>query len=230
MYPVIAGTSTDGKYFYFWKHPYSASTAADGVELAAFDMSTGKLLDYGSRAPFLLTYRDNISANPKDSDYIAIINGGGREMYRGKELVLFNIQTGAMEKLTPEGITSMTPDYSFDGKSVVYASSAEQKDINTSPGQWLSTADHQIYEINLATKQTKQITNAPASFDFGPKYAGNKTILFFRRDNSNNISLWKIEDGKEGKLADKLTFSEDENYPTDSYYGHFDYTKFTDIK
>lgn len=230
MYPAIAGTSADRKYFYFWKHPYSASMAADGVELAAFDMSAGKLLDYGHRAPFVLTYRDNISPDPKDSDYIAIINGGGREMYTNKALALFNIQTGEMEKLTPEGSSDMTPNYSTDGKSIVYASSPSQKDINITPGQWLSRTDHHIYEIDLTTKQIKQITNDPAYFDFGPKYVKDKTILFFRRDKGNNISLWKIEDGKETMLADKLSFSEDPNYPTESYYGHFDYTKFTDIR
>jgi hypothetical protein len=230
MYPVIAGASADRKYFYFWKHPYSGSMAADGVELAAFDMSTGKLIDYGQRAPFVLTYRDNISSNPKDSDKIALINGGGREMYIGKELVLFNLQTGELEKLTPEGRADMTPNYSIDGNSIVYASSPEQKDTNLTPGQWLSSADHHIYEIDLVTKQINQITKDSAGFDFGPKYVGAKTILFFRKDKSKNISIWKTEDGKETMLADKLTFSEDENYPTESYYGHFDYTKFTDIR
>lgn len=230
MYPVIAGTSADRKYFYFWKYPYSASMAADGVELAAFDITTGKLLDYGHRSPFVLTYRDNISPDPKDSDYIAIINGGGREMYNNKALALFNIQTGKMENLTPEGSSDMTPNYSTDGKSIVYASSPSQKDINTPPGQWLSRTDHHIYVIDLTTKQIKQITKDPAYFDFAPKYVKDKIILFFRRDKSNNISLWKIENGKETMLADKLSFSEDPNYPTESYYGHFDYTKFTDIR
>ena len=229
MYPVINSMSTDDKYLFIWKHPHSGSLAADGVEFATYDISKKKLIEYTNPVIIALGYKDNISPNPKDSRYVALILGAGREMGRNKELVILDVLTGKFQALSSKGEAAMTPYYSCDGKTILYATSREQKDMNESSSSWLLNGKHYIYSIDTTTKLKKQLTDNPSYFDFAPKYINDKDIVFFRNDKKDNVSLWKIENGKEIMLADGLIFYDDMKYPIDNYFGHFDQELYTDI-
>jgi len=230
MYPIITGISNDDTYLYIWKHPHAGSLAADGVDLAVYDILNNKLIEYTNPNIISLGYSDNISPNPKNSRYLALIYGGGREMGNNKDLIVLDILTGTFQSLSPEGEASMTPYYLGDGKTILYASSEEQKDVTGALTQWLLSGSHHIFSISATTKQIKQLTNNPNYFDFSPIYIYNKDILFFRSDKTENVSIWKYANGRETMLADGLIFYDDMNYPTQSYYGHFNTSLFTDIK
>lgn len=230
MYPIITGISKDDKYLYIWKHPHAGSLAADGVDLAVYDILNNKLINYTNPNIISLPYSDNISPNPRDSRYVALIYGAGREMGNNKDLIVLDVLTGKIQSLSPKGEASMTPYYSNDGKTILYASSKEQEDIIGALTQWLLNGNHNILSISTTTKQIKQLTNSQNYFDFSPVYIDNKNIIFFRSDKAQNVSIWKYTNGRETLLADGLIFYDDMNYPIQNYYGHFNTTLFTDIK
>ena len=230
MYPIITGISNDDKYLYIWKHPHSGSLAADGVDLAVYDISTNKLIEYMNPNIISLGYSDNISPNPKNSRYLALIYGGGREMGNNKDLVVLDILTGKFQSLSPKGEVAMTPYYKNDGKTILYASSKEQKDVPGGLTQWLLSGKHHVFSIDTTTKRIKQLTNNQNYFDFSPIYINNRDIIFFRSDKSENVSIWKYSNGRETMLADGLIFYDDMNYPAQNYYGHFNTTQNTDIR
>lgn len=230
MYPIITGISKDNKYLFIWKHPHAGSLAADGVDLAVFDITNNTLIEYTNPNMIALAYSDNISSNPKNSRYLALIYGAGREMGNNKNLVILDILTGKYKTLCPKGKVSMTPYYLNDGNTILFACSNEQKPITGALTQWMINGNHHIYAIDTATKLIKQLTNNQYYFDFSPKSIENKKIIFFRSDKDENVSIWKYDNGKEKLLADGLIFYTDMNYKIQSYYGHFNTTQFTDIK
>lgn len=153
MYPIITGISNDDLYLHIWKHPHAGSLAADGVDLAVYDILSNKLIEYTSPNIFSLAYKDNISPNPKNSRYLALIYGAGREMGDNKDLIILDILTGKFDLLSPKGKASMTPYYLNDGKTILYASSEKQKDIPGALTKWLLSGKHHIFSINTITKQ-----------------------------------------------------------------------------
>lgn len=229
MYPIIAGISGDNKFLYIWKHPHSASMAADGVNFSTYDIQNNKLIEYNNPNLISLVYKDNISSNPRNSKYLAFIKGLGREMGTNKTLILLNILNGSYRNLTPKDTVAMTPYYFKDGKTILYSASKQQR-IDENIGQWILNGKHYIYSINTDTNQVKQLTNNPNTFDFAPQYINDKDIVFFRNDKNSKISMWKLSDGKEVMLVSDLIFYDDKEFPIQNYYGHFNNELFTDIR
>lgn len=227
MYPVIAGISKDSRFVYIFEHPHSGSLAADGLSLASYDTKLNKFIEYSKQQIVTLRYSDNISANPENSEFIALINGAGREMNDSKSLGVLNVITGTFETLLPQGWVAMTPYYSEDGKNILYAASEKIASIQNI-GQWIK-AGHSIYKINSVTKQITQLTNSPNSFDFAPTYINATEIIFLRIDSLDNVSMWKLENGDETKIIDSLIFYNDQ-YKTQCYYGHSNNSNYIDIK
>jgi hypothetical protein len=230
MYPIITGISKDNKYLYIWKHPHAGSLAADGVNLAIFDIFNNRLIEYTNPNMISLAYSDNLSPNPINSRYLALIYGAGREMGNNKNLVILDILNGKFQYLCPKGKVSMTPFFTNDGKTILFACSDEQKSITGGLTQWLLNGKHHIYSIDTTSNKIKQLTNSLHYFDFSPHFIDNKKIIFFRSDKDENVSIWEYENGKEEMLADGLIFYTDFSYSSQSSFGHFNTSQFTDIK
>ena len=226
MYPVIAGVSKDFRFLFIFEHPHSASLAADGLGLGFYDTKLNKYIKTKNQQIITLGYSDNFSADPVNSENIALINGGGREMNYCKTLGILNVLKGTFESLIPQGQTAMTPYYSANGKNILYASSVEIKNIQ-GIGQWIKVK-HPIYKINIEIKQITQLTNPLNGFDFAPVYISNKDIVFLRADSVGNVSMWELENGNETKIIDGLVFYSDQ-YKTQNYYGHFNNSYYIDF-
>lgn len=226
MYPVIAGISSDLRFLYIWEHPHAGSLAADGIGLASYDTKSDKYIKIQNKDIITLAYKDNISSCPENSGLLALINGGGRAMNSNKTLGILNVVNGTFEKLSPQGQAAMTPYYSSDCKNILYSAS-EKSDIIENLSKWIQTK-HPIYKINVETKQIIQLTNSPTGFDFAPIYINDKDIVFLRASNGN-ISMWKLENGKETKLIDNLIFYNNQ-YHAQDFYGHFNNNDYIDIK
>lgn len=227
IYPVIAGVSKDSRFLYSFEHPHSSSLAADGLGLGFYDTKSNQYIKSLKQKVITLGYSDNFSANPVNTEYIALINGAGREMNYGKTLGILNVLTGTFESLLPQDQTAMTPYYSADGKNILYASSQEIKNIQ-GIGEWIKVK-HPIYKINVKTKQITQLTNSPNGFDFAPVFINTKDIVFLRADSVGNVSMWELENGKEIEIIDGLVFYRDQ-YKTQNYYGHFNNSYYINIR
>lgn len=222
--PTVLKISSDDRYMYIWNKPNSGSMSADMTEFAVYDILNNKLIENNNM--IALAYKDNISQNPIDSKLIAVNNGEGREMYYNKTLGIYNAQSNTFTSLIPESQVSMMPDYSKDGKNIVYSgtNSLDGKELNTVK-EWFEQP-HYIYEVNADTKKITQITNSKAC-DFMPKYLLDNEILFVREEG-NSYSLWKTKDGVETKIADSLNFNS-ESYTNSWYYGHYETENVIDV-
>ncbi|NSB16613.1 M56 family metallopeptidase [Clostridium beijerinckii] len=214
--PNVERISSDDRYMYVWNKPNAGSMSADMTEFAVYDLLNNKFIENNNM--IALAYKDNISQNPVDSSIVAVNNGEYRDMYSNKTLGILDIKANKFTTLIPENQVSMTPDYSSDGKNIVYSGAdALKDDISQSSKNWESEP-HYIYQVNIETKEITQITNNK-SFDFMPKYLSENQILFVRKDG-DSFSLWKTKDGVETKLADSLNFRST-SYTNTWYYGHY---------
>ena len=209
--PNISKISNDDRYLYIWNKPNAASMSADMTEFTVYDILNNKFIENDNM--IALAYKDNISQNPVNSNYVAVNNGEYREMYYNKTLGVFDVKNNTFTSLIPKDQVSMTPDYSSDGKNIMYSGSNTLKDDETESLKNWESQPHYIYAVNVDTKKVSQITNSK-SFDFMPKYLSNNEVLFVRKDG-DLFSLWKTKDGLETKLADSLNFSSTE------YYGYY---------
>lgn len=214
--PNISKISDDDRYLYIWNKPNAGSISADMTEFAVYDLLNNKFIENDNMVS--LAYKDNISQNPADSNYVAVNNGEYRNMDSNKTLGVFNIRDNTFTSLIPEDQVSMMPDYSSNGENIVYSGTNILKvDKLQNMKDWESQP-HYIYQVNINTKKVSQITNSD-SFDFMPKYLSDNEVLFIRNDG-HSYSLWKTKDGLETKLADSLNFSPSA-YTKSYYYGHY---------
>jgi hypothetical protein len=231
MYPVIAGISKDFKFLFIWEHPHSGSLAADGMSLACYNTESNQYIKYSNPDIVTLGYKDNLATSETNSEMLALIQGDDRMMNTNKTLGILNVANGSFEKLSPGGQIAMTPYYSEDGKTLLYAASEKVVDGTGNTSKWLSSP-HYIYSINTETKQVTQLTQINKSmggFDFAPEYINDKDFVFLRSTSKDDIALWKIENGKESKIIDNLLFYTDQ-IKAQNYYGHFYNDNFIDIK
>lgn len=222
--PEVSKVSSDDRYLYIWNKAHSGSISADMTEFEVYDLLNNKLIENDNM--IALAYKDNISQNPVDSNLVAVNKGEYRDMYYNKTLGIFNVESNTFTSLIPENQVSMMPDYSKDGKNIVYSGTNSLKDdISQSLKNW-ENQPHYIYQVNTDTKKVTQITNSKA-FDFMPKYLLNNEILFVRKA-SDSYSLWKTKDGIETKIADSLNFNY-ESYTESWYYGHYATERVIDV-
>lgn len=214
------------KIFKTADNPHSGSLSADGLGLAAYDTVLNKYIKCPNPQIITLGYEDNFSSDPLNIKLIALINGAGREMNENKTLGVLNLITGSFEDMLPKGLVAMTPYYSPDGRNILYAAGAKVEGLENL-SKWLDYK-HPIYKIDTKTKEITQLTNYAKGFDFAPIYINAKDIVFLRRDSTGNISLWKLQKGKETKIIENLIFYKDE-FKTQYYYGHFYNRNYIDI-
>lgn len=222
--PNISKITSDDKYLYIWNKPNAGSLSSDMTEFSVYDLINNKFIENDNM--IALSYKDNISENPEDSNCVALNKGEYRDMNYNKTLDVFNIVNSTFTSLIPEDQVSMMPDYSVDGENIVYSGT---NIINSDDSQYLkvwNNQPHYIYEVNAETKKVSKITNSQF-FDFMPKYLSDNEVLFIRKDGEL-YSLWKTKDGLETKLADSLNFNTTDNGEI-SYYGHYEIEKVIDV-
>lgn len=220
--PEIAGISKDQTVLYIWDRTMSGSTSTDGIRLAYYMLKDGEFMQhtYDELMAFeedtvLLRNKGNISSNPADPMVVAINSGSGREMYYNKRAGVLNLANRQFLPFTGEEKTTMTVSFSKDGTGV-YFSMADAinllslADSPTDEGyayhvkRWYEEMPHNIYYADGRTKEMKKLTDG--GFDFQPMPIDQNTFLFIRRENETAYSLYKMEKGREIKLADNLNF------------------------
>lgn len=232
--PVVAGISKDGNFVYIWCKTRSGSLNSDGVPFGLYDVKNDKFIQSNSDQILALSYKDNLAINPQNGKIAVLNNGGARNMNINKTIVMANLVDKEFETMLPQdmisttndpydtiakGMVTMTPAFSPDGKEVIFSAANATNDTN----KWLKDP-HNIYTLDVNTKKLEKITTGN-SFDFAPKYIlKGKGIVFARKMDENNISLFRLKDNKEECISKDIKLNEDS-----CYYGHCNLEQSLDI-
>ncbi|MGL4336491.1 MAG: hypothetical protein ACRCST_06325 [Turicibacter sp.] len=210
LYPVIEKLADDGSKLYIWCKPNSSSMAADGVNLGYYDMQNNEFVRLQDIT--MLTYPDQITMSKTSSEEVVIINGGGRIMNENKKLEHLNVKNQVLTLLS-ENLVVMTPTYSQDGNHILFSGGEELKNVYKP----FTMGQNHIFEVNLKSKEMKQLTFGEHVFDFAPHDLGDGEFVFVRRDASKQLSLMKKDrNGIEHVVVSNLIYNQ-----LNEYYGHY---------
>lgn len=233
LVPEVAGISKDGAYVYIWCKVHSGSTNSDGVQFGVYEVKYNKFTPFNKEQILALAYKDNLAISPVDGRLPILNNGGARDMNINKTLGQVDVLSGKSTPILPQsmiasdepygitakGIVTMTPSFSPDGKKVIFSGSTANENIH----QW-EKGTHNIYTVDLGTKKVEKITK-DNTFDFAPTYISKGSgIVFARKTDENNISLYKLQDNKEQCISKGIKLDKD-NW----YYGHYKLENILDI-
>jgi hypothetical protein len=233
LMPAVAGISKDGDYVYIWCKVHSGSTNSDGVPFGVYEVKNNKFTPFNEEQIFALAYRDNLAINPVDGRLSVLNNGGVRNMNINKTLGEVDGISGTFTPILPQnmiasdepygitakGMVTMTPAFSPDGKKIIFSTS----NANENMQQW-DKDPHNIYTVDLGTKKVEKITK-DNTFDFDPTYISNGAgIVFARRTDENDISLWRLQDNKEECISKDIKLDKNS-----WYYGHYKLENILDI-
>ena len=168
----------------------STSLQADGLSLwlAPVDGAPPTALALDA-----LTYQDFISPRPGGPE-VALIEGGGRNAWANKRLLLQNSRTGATSYVTAEGIAASSPSWSPDGAGMAYvaAPDAGKNVVGGDPAR-AALALRRIWIANPASGSPGQVTDDEAYRDEWPLWSTDgATLLFARLDREGHASVWTL--------------------------------------
>jgi hypothetical protein len=114
----------------YWMDPsFSASLAADGLELFSVPAAGGTPRSLGITS---LLPDDFLSLSPA-ADRLAVTAGAGRESWRNKRIALFDFGSGASRYLTGAQTAAICPSWSPDGARIAFVALPENLDANSGP-------------------------------------------------------------------------------------------------
>jgi len=217
--PKAGKWSPDSGKLFIWIMPQSASISADGVSMSIYDVADGKLTKLNSGG---LAYDENVSF--ADPTTFAVISGGGRMMFEGKSISLFNIKNGQSEEIleTPGKVTT-TPCYSADGKRLVFAASPAAKTGDDYKNQADTISKRQIYMYTEG--KLSAMTNDDAYRSEAAAFLKNNNYIVFARVNADGEkSVWVMDgDGNNQKLLATWKYSDPNAYWALDFYGRIDW-------
>ncbi|MDQ7097021.1 hypothetical protein REC12_25840 [Desulfosporosinus sp. PR] len=177
----------DGKGLLYWLDPsYSASLAADGLELQSLSLSDlqSKTLSYG------LVYRNWLSFLPKGQ--VLLVAGGNRPVWTGKSLAVCDLRTGTSSNLpNPEGSVAIDPAASPDGAKIAFVAAQNLgNDVwgFSDSGQlsaWIATRTLWIENVDASGAHPLK---AAGTGIYQPEWSKDGKRIMYVRDNS----LWLI--------------------------------------
>ncbi len=145
-----------------------------------------------------------------------------RHFTPGAALCLFDPTTGKVETLLEDKTGVIRdPDVSFDGKRILFA---WKKSLNND--------DYHLYEMDVATRQIRQLTHGLGHADYEGCYLPDGDIIFNSTRCVQTVDCWWTEVSnlyrcdKDGRHIRRLTFDQvHDNFPTITWDGRILYTR-----
>lgn len=208
---------------------FSASIRADGVSLFAVALDGGEPLDLGLR---VLDHDDHLSPAPREPA-LAVVDGGGRETWRNKRLMLLRFEDGGVSRETigAAGSTSLSPAWSPDGSRLAFVVGPEgDRSVVGGEAAAALTAQRRVWLAAPGSRPVR-LTAFEAGREERPLWSADGRYLLFARLGPGfgdlDYSLWllRLEDGRLTPLLASLPLGP---YGSFGYYGHVDFAEVFD--
>jgi Tol biopolymer transport system component len=211
---VDLGTlSPDGRWLTLWQGLVSASLRADGLPLRIMPASGGEAREIGS---FTLLEPGFVAWAPQ-GDRLAVVEGGGRETWVDKQIVVMQPDGSDRVLLSDAGRADISPAWSPDGQRIAFTSgeSSESETAYEKYPELLRT--RHIWVASSDGSGKRQLTDDSAYADGFPQWsADGARILFVRQqaeainmegDGSTPVEIWlmKADGSEQHKLVDGLS-------------------------
>jgi Tol biopolymer transport system component len=215
--------SPDGERITFWQGPMiSASLRADGAPLHAIAVAGGEPT---ALADIALVHNDMAAWSPQ-GDRLAVVEGGGRETWVNKQIVVMGPDGRDRIVLSEAGRADLSPAWSPDGQRIAFTS-GEGAGFESAYERYPDILrTRRIWVASGGGSDKLQLTDDPAYADeFSQWSADGGHILFVRQqaeaigpdgDEPVRAEIWvmKADGGQQRKLLDGLS----DNWF--GYYGH----------
>jgi Tol biopolymer transport system component len=227
---VDLGTlSPDGRWLTLWQGLVSASLRADGLPLRIMPASGGEAKEIGS---FTLL-KPGFVAWPPQGDRLAVVEGGGRETWVDKQIVVMQPDGSGRVLLSDAGRADLSPAWSPDGRRIAYTS-GEASESDTAYERYPDVLrTRRIRLANADGSDKRQLTDDPAYADGFPQWSADGAHILFVRQQAEAISmehdvapveiwLMKADGSEQHKLVDGLSNG------WFGYYGFVDWSQLLD--
>jgi dipeptidyl aminopeptidase/acylaminoacyl peptidase len=181
-------------------------------------------------ADVTLLHPDFWSESPTDQ-HVALTVGSGRETWTHKQIALFNLETGSLERLTEKDVSAFSPAFSPDGQQVAYVAAPDIGHVGGGDPAKAGTAQRRIWVMNADGSNQHPLTDDPAYRDERPLWSASGThILFVRMAEDNHTSLWLLDvaSSEIEKVADELGPLPGPTFDWFGYYGYVEWDQLFD--
>jgi Tol biopolymer transport system component len=222
---VDLGTlSPDGRWLTLWQGLVSASLRADGLPLRIMPASGGEPQEIAS---FTLLQPGFVAWSPQ-GDRLAVVEGGGRETWADKQIVVMQPDGSQRILLSDAGRADLAPAWSPDGERIAFASGESGYEDYT---ELLRT--RRIWMASSDGSDKRQLTDDPAYADGFPQWSADGADILFVRQEAAAINmdeelapveiwLMKADGSEQHKLVDGLSNG------WFGYYGFMDWGQLLD--
>lgn len=183
--------SPDSKRFAF------SAFSAGRTKLFVVDVNTGKNLlveGMGDVGEFSnLTF----APNGEEIAFTGLKNGFS-------DLFIYNLRTKKLTQLTNDKYSDYAPNFSPDGRSLVFTSDRTTLDAASNRSVEIT---YTLAIMDLATKQIKNVPVFEGANNMNPQFSANSQQIYFlsNRDGFRNMYRYTISGGKVEQLTDYFT-------------------------
>lgn len=226
--PELAGWMALGSYLLFWQGEAVSPAILHGP-LYVLPASGGEAREL---IEDMLMYPDFLAGSPVKK-LVAITEGGHRETWCNKRIVVMNLSSGQRTDLTDNTVAAFSPAWSPDGQWIAYVAGP---DIGCFPGMEESktgAARRRIWVMKGDSSSKRPLTKDAFYRDERPRWSvDGRHLLFVRLDQSDRASLCLI--GADGSALTPVAYDLSplpEGHglgPWFGYYGHIHWDAYFD--
>ncbi len=216
--------SPGGRRITFWQAGISASLRADGAPLLVLPAEGGEPQEIAS---FTLLKSGIVAWSPQ-GDRLAVVEGGGRETWVDKQIVVMQPDGSERRLLSDASRADLFPAWSPDGERIAFTSGESGYEDYI-----VLLRTRRIWVAHSDGSDKRQLTDDPAYADQFPLWSADGAHILFVRQQAEAISMddglapveiWLMEaDGSEQrKVVDGLSGG------WFGYYGFVDWSELLD--